>query len=368
MKNTVLLDQYSLSELGSDRGLGRYATMLAAGVMDLHDYRAERLVRSPSKLNAPDQLHIQRDIKRMRLDKRVPYHSTSAHHLPLIKDRPWICSIQDVIPLDLRSYNRLGIKSRLLFKNAERSDLILANSTYTKKRVISKLGISPDRVKTCSLPIGPAFTKTPSAESVSRVKAILEHHKVDAGKPFVVALADLRTPDPRKRYHWIDDVAEGLFANGVPTVVTGRGLLVEKFQRSTVINSLPDEDLSALYSMAVATYYPSAYEGQGLPPQEAMASGCPVVAYRNTSVQEVVGSSHFLLEDPLPWELQTLLEPLPDSSRNEVVERILSWVEAPARLEEARSIATQMAAKYTREIFLESLGNVYKSYFEGRQP
>ncbi|BCW72567.1 glycosyltransferase [Arthrobacter sp. NicSoilB8] len=366
MNQTILLDQYSLSEPGSDRGLGRYAAMMAVGITELSDVAVERLIRTPYALKAPDAFLIQRDIWRLRLDRGVPYHSTSVYHLPIVKDRPWICSIQDVIPLDLDDYKKLGIKSRMLFANARRSDMILANSKYTKSRIASRLGISPNRIKICSLPISKSFTADASGESLSFVTRLLSEAGIDSARPFVVALADLRTPDPRKRYHWIDEIAESLAARNVPMLVTGRGISQEDFPNSVVVPPLTDIELSALYSLAVAMYYPTAYEGQGLPPQEAMASGCPVIAYRNTSVEEVVESSEFLLDDPLPWELQVLADPLPSAARNEVVSKILMWTDSPEDLLLARRLAVKLAGKYSWESFSSSLENFYESYFKGR--
>jgi glycosyltransferase involved in cell wall biosynthesis len=114
-------------------------------------------------------------------------------------------------------------------------------------------------------------------------------------------------------------------------------------------------------------YYPTAYEGQGLPPQEAMASGCPVVAYRNTSVEEVVGSERFLLNDPVPWSLQTLSQALPQTGRGEVVAIITNWVESPSQLAEARAVAVQLSGKYSWTAFSGKLEQFYGDYFEGRR-
>ncbi len=54
---------------------------------------------------------------------------------------------------------------------------------------------------------------------------------------------------------------------------------------------IEDEDLPALYSGAHWVVYTSVYEGFGLPPLEAMASGCPVITSNNSSLPEVVGDA-----------------------------------------------------------------------------
>ena len=61
---------------------------------------------------------------------------------------------------------------------------------------------------------------------------------------------------------------------------------------------VPDATLAALYRMAAVFVFPSLYEGFGLPPLEAMASGTPVICANVSSLPEVVGDAAFLI-DPL---------------------------------------------------------------------
>src|SRR6185436_4594448 len=59
---------------------------------------------------------------------------------------------------------------------------------------------------------------------------------------------------------------------------------------------VPDQTLAVLYRLASVFVFPSLYEGFGLPPLEAMASGTPVLTSNVSSLPEVVGEAALLVD------------------------------------------------------------------------
>jgi mannosyltransferase len=106
-----------------------------------------------------------------------------------------------------------------------------------------------------------------------------------------------------------------LWCTGAPLSPDERRL-VEQYRLGRSVRSLgtvATDDLGRLYEHAAALLYPSRYEGFGLPPLDAMALGCPVVAGNRTSVPEIVGDAGLLVDpddvDGFAAALRRVVEP-----------------------------------------------------------
>lgn len=76
-------------------------------------------------------------------------------------------------------------------------------------------------------------------------------------------------------------------------------------ERVRFARNIPDEELAELYATATATFFPSLYEGFGLPILESMACATPVVTCRNSSLEEVGGASALYVE---PYDIEAMAE------------------------------------------------------------
>jgi glycosyltransferase involved in cell wall biosynthesis len=117
--------------------------------------------------------------------------------------------------------------------------------------------------------------------------------------------------EPYKR---VDVAIEACNRLGVALKVVGRGTQEKWLRRlagPTVefLGWVSDAELAALYSCARALLFPSD-EDFGIVPVEAMASGCPVIAYRKGGALETVVEGHtgIFFDEQTPESLATAIQ------------------------------------------------------------
>ncbi|MEZ4742353.1 MAG: glycosyltransferase family 1 protein [Bdellovibrionota bacterium] len=83
-------------------------------------------------------------------------------------------------------------------------------------------------------------------------------------------------------------------------------LKIKAFKSDVIFKGfVSDENLRTYYANASLVAYPSLYEGFGLPPLEAMASGTPVITSMSSSIPEVVGDAAIMIS---PFDSDQLAE------------------------------------------------------------
>ena len=109
---------------------------------------------------------------------------------------------------------------------------------------------------------------------------------------------------------------------------------------------VPDQTLAALYRLAAAFVFPSLYEGFGLPPLEAMASGTPVIASNVSSLPEVVGNAALMID---PYEPAAIA----DAMRRVLTDPELRADLRTRGLQRAREFSWERSIARVREIYSE---------------
>ncbi|OPY27213.1 MAG: D-inositol-3-phosphate glycosyltransferase [Methanocella sp. PtaU1.Bin125] len=97
---------------------------------------------------------------------------------------------------------------------------------------------------------------------------------------------------------------------------------------------VPEPELLWLYDHASVLFFPSLYEGFGLPVLEAMGRGVPVVAAGRASLPEIVGSAGLLVDPADPEEMAAALD------------RVLSDPALEGRL---RDLSRKRSLRFSRE-------------------
>lgn len=188
-----------------------------------------------------------------------------------------------------------------LVETASNEECYFTDSVNTKK----------DFMKLCPWVDSERFVPNPLAydESILKTekdkKAVFEKYNLPQDKKYVLSLCSLQ---PRKNIlrivrtfnqfvekNKLEDVIL-ILAGGVDENVEEKLNLIESENRIYVTGYIEDDEKHALYSNAEWFVYTSQYEGFGMPPLEAMACGCPVIASNNSSLPEVMGNVGIMID------------------------------------------------------------------------
>jgi glycosyltransferase involved in cell wall biosynthesis len=244
--------------------------------------------------------------------------------------------------------------NRAVPRSIAHADRILADSENTRQDVLRLLGVPPDKVQTLYLGVEPAYRPLGDDAKLDAVRA-----RYDLPARFLLTVG---TVEPRKNLPRLFEALAGLpQALRLPLTVAGKPgwLYEESFAaverldlRDTVrfLGFVPEQDLPALYNLALAVAYPSLYEGFGLPPLEGMACGTPVLTSNVSSTPEVVG------------EAAVLVDPLDVGAIREGLRTLLSDEGLRSRL---RTAGLERAGMFTWEKAAEELRGVMQEAGRG---
>ncbi len=252
------------------------------------------------------------------------------YNIPLlpIRARHRVVTVHDVYHLaylhTLSHIERLYARTVIPLA-ARLSEKVITVSAFSKSEIVKYTGIGPEKIEVIHNGVDSAGfrdTKRKSDDGASPSGPYLLYvgnvkpHKNVIGLIDAFAVVQKSLPDvklvivgKRDRFiHGIDNLDEYVTNLGIDRQIVFTGFV-------------GDDELYGLYKNARVFVFPSFYEGFGLPPLEAMASGVPVVVSRTASLPEVCGDAAIYVDphDPLDIARGIIRVLGEDSLRNELV-------------------------------------------------
>ncbi|HET7217206.1 MAG TPA: glycosyltransferase family 1 protein [Vicinamibacterales bacterium] len=305
-----------------------------------------------------EQITVPRDLKRERADL---FH-TPHYVLPPLTPCRSVVTIHDCIHLRFPQYlpNRLGYAyaRSFLWTATHRSSRVITVSEASKRDILEYFNVPPEKIDVIYNGIDERFGTAPPDEDVVRVR---ERYQLDG--PFILYAGNIKPHKNLGRLIEAFHILRGTSPEfeGVKLLIIGDEIAKYASLRHAVhrcklhkhvrfFGFVPATTLAILYRLAAVFVFPSLYEGFGLPPLEAMASGTPVITSNVSSLPEVVGDAAVLI-DPLQPEAiaDALRRVLSDSAlRDELRQRGLA---------RARDFSWERSIRRVREIYGEVLAN-----------
>jgi glycosyltransferase involved in cell wall biosynthesis len=178
---------------------------------------------------------------------------------------------------------------RLLFQIQTRfAHGLVTLSKYSRDRLCMHLGVLDNQFGI--IPCG-----VDHIDLVIPDEGVLEKYDLRPG----MYLLAVGSANPSKNFAALIEAFSALKKDGAIRLVVVGGVNSAVFAEQVVSDNLrivrtgriDDSQLKALYTHARAFVFPSLYEGFGIPPLEAMACGCPVIASNAASIPDVCGNA-----------------------------------------------------------------------------
>lgn len=203
---------------------------------------------------------------------------------------------------DLHPAARVRDFERHLRRSIDKAEHLITDCESIRGEVIDFASVPPERVTAIPLGVSERFQPVP----LKLRRSVLRQYGLPE-KGYGLALSTL---EPRKRIDHLLSAWKQLprpIRDRFPLVIGGTGGWNNEQLHAQIqagadegwaipLGFVAEADLPAIYSGATLFGYPSVYEGFGLPPLEAMATGTPAIVAENSCLAEVTRGAALLVD------------------------------------------------------------------------
>ncbi len=231
---------------------------------------------------------------------------------PYLNPVPIVQTLHDIIfmdpiPRNDSWYQRLGnhYRRRMVPLVASRNSAIITVSNYEKARIISRLGVSENKIEVIYNGINEKHYRL--CQDPEQLLPVRERYRLPenyilflgnaTGRKNPVAVIEAYAMYASKTANPLPLVTPGLESKFVVGVLRQLGVPYDP-SRFVTPGYVRDEDLPSIYASSALFLFPSLSEGFGMPVIEAMACGTPVITSKISCMPEIAGDAA-LLVDPL---------------------------------------------------------------------
>jgi len=338
MKPKVIID--SLSLLGSLTGIGRYTYETAKELAKLNHYQFSYFygyisdtLMTPSSAKRKKTLRswiiknplIKSIIRTImfrlsgiiapRYDlywqpNFIPNRSIKADKIvATVHDFSW-----EIYP-EFQPRERVVYFQKYFYPSIQQCDHIITGSQFTKREIIERVGISPDKISVIYHGVNhavfyPRMLKKPEQKYILAVGSIEPRKNL---KNLLMAYGML-DKNFRDEYHLILVGASGWNNDEIVNDIKSLSQWVH------YSGYVSDEELAELYGNAAVFIYPSIYEGFGIPPLEAMSCGIPVIVSSASTLPEVCADAAYYID---PMDCKDIKEGMLKVLNDEELKKVL---------------------------------------------
>jgi glycosyltransferase involved in cell wall biosynthesis len=226
--------------------------------------------------------------------------------LPEKKNRTrFTCTVHDLIPIIMkdiyfRKWDKKAVGAYLKkIEVMKKYDAILCVSQSTKEDVLAQLRISKDKIWVIEEGVSDFFVPDPFPEVVSEENYILFVGGFDVRKNMfkgLEAFAKLIGTSDRSLYHDLKLYIVCAHDANERVGLMGRAEELGISSRVVLTGFITDQDLLRLYQKAKCLFFPSLYEGFGLPVVEGLACGIPVACSNVSSLPDIAGEFGYFFD------------------------------------------------------------------------